>query len=266
MCLPLFLATRPGRPTGRSDFTSPDHPTIADAQALQLKPGTRIHTRLAGLFLFLPLLVRLRFDRIVQQAGYAGSKMVPAISALLSLLVLKLLDKERRSHIDDFNSDEALGLFAGLNILPKKSFITDYSYRTQRDNQQALLKGWAAKLSPLLFPNADSFSVDFHAIPYRGDEAILDNHWLPLRGKAGPSVLAFFAQERQHRTLCYANANFTRQTQQSALWEFISFWKSATGRFPKWLYFDSMKWSPMSRQKTCFSKLFLAPASAPVRH
>src|SRR5512135_2107374 len=56
--------------------------------------------------------------------------MIPAASALLSLLVLKLLDKERRSHIDDFNFDEALGLFAGLNVLPKKTFVTDYSYRT----------------------------------------------------------------------------------------------------------------------------------------
>jgi len=82
------------------------------------------------------LLVRLRFDDIVRAAGYPGSRMVPAFSALLSLLALKLLDKERRSHIEDFNCDEALGLFAGLNILPKKSFATDYSYRTQRTHQQ----------------------------------------------------------------------------------------------------------------------------------
>ena len=45
--------------------------------------------------------------------------MVPATSALLSLLVLKLLDKERRSHINDFNFDEAVGLFAGLNVPPR---------------------------------------------------------------------------------------------------------------------------------------------------
>jgi len=70
-------------------------------------------------FLFLPLLARLRFDRLVSQAGYPGSRMVPAVSALLSLLALKLLDKERRSHISDFDFDEALGLFAGLNVLPK---------------------------------------------------------------------------------------------------------------------------------------------------
>ena len=60
--------------------------------------------------------------------------MVPAANALMSLLALKLLDKERLSHIDDFNCDEALGLFAGLNILPKKSFATDYSYRTTGSN------------------------------------------------------------------------------------------------------------------------------------
>jgi hypothetical protein len=68
--------------------------------------------------------------------------MVPAPNALLSLLALKLLDKERRSHIDDFNCDEALGLFAGLNVLPKKSFATDYSYRVVRDRQLELLQGW----------------------------------------------------------------------------------------------------------------------------
>jgi hypothetical protein len=59
----------------------------------------------AGIFLFLPLLAQLRFDRLVQQAGYPGSHMVPAASALLGLLALKLLDKERRSHISDFNAD-----------------------------------------------------------------------------------------------------------------------------------------------------------------
>ena len=236
---PLFLETARGRPAGWNPLTDPVEPQVADVEALELTPGTRMRTRLAGLFLFLPFLARIRLDQIVNKAGYPGSKMVPATNALLSLLVPKLLDKERRSHIDDFNTDAALGLFAGLNILPKKSFIADYSYRTQRVQQLALLKGWVAKLSPILFPDADSFSVDFHAIPYRGEQAILDNHWLPLRGQAGPSVLTFFAQERQSRVLCYANANLTRQTQQGALWDFITFWKEVTGRFPKWLYFDS---------------------------
>ncbi len=204
-----------------------------------------MRSRLAGIFLFLPLLARLRFDRLVGRADYPGSKMVPATSALLSLLALKLLDKERRSHIDDFNCDEALGMFAGLNVLPKKSFATDYSYRTQRRHQQQLLRGWISALSPLLFPDANSFSLDFHAIPYRGDEAVLDTHYLPKRGKAGPSVLTLFAQEPKSQVLCYANANVTRSTQTGALTEFVEFWHELSGKYPLWLYFDS-KLAPYS--------------------
>lgn len=164
---------------------------------------------------------------------------MPALSALLSLLVLKLLDKERRRHIDDFNADEALGLFAGLNILPKKSFATDYSYRTHRPQQQALLAGWVTALAPLLFPQASAFSVDFHPIPYRGDPSSLERHYLPRQGKAGPSVLTFFALENDSRALCYANANLTRADQPGELLRFVDFWQDLTGSNPQWLYFDS---------------------------
>ena len=130
-----------------------------------LTPGRRLRTRVAGIFLFLPLLARVRFDQLVAQAEYPGSRMVPATSALLSLLALKLLDKERRSHISDFNFDEALGLFAGLNILPKTTFATDYSYRTQREHQHRLLAGWLTHVAPLLLPGASAFCLDFHPIP-----------------------------------------------------------------------------------------------------
>jgi hypothetical protein len=193
----------------------------------------------AGVFLFLPLLARLHSDTLAAQAGYPGSRMVPAGAALLSLLALKLLDKERRSHIGDFNFDEALGLFAGLNVLPKKSYATDYSYRTTRDHQRRLLAGWVAALAPLLSPEAEAFCLDFHPIPYRGDPEAVENHYLPLRGKAGPSILTFFAQEPKSRVLCYANANVTRADQPGELLRFIEFWHAVTGHDPQWLYFDS---------------------------
>jgi hypothetical protein len=206
---------------------------------MDLASGRRLRTRVAGIFLFLPLLARLGFDQIVQRAGYPGSKMVPATAALLSLLVLKLLGKERRSHISDFNFDEALGLFAGLNILPKATFATDYSFRTQRCHQQQLLSGWISALAPLLFPQGKIFALDFHAIPFRGDPAALDNHFLPRRGQAGPSVLSFFAQESESRVFCYANANLTRADQPGELMRFVEFWQGLTGHDPEWLYFDS---------------------------
>jgi len=165
--------------------------------------------------------------------------MIPAANALMSLLTLKLLDKERLSHIDDFNCDEALGLFAGLNILPKKSFASDYSYRTTRDQQLGLLGGWVKKLSPLLFPDAESFSLDFHPIGHRGEETDLENHYQPMRGQAGPSVLTFFAMEQKSQVFCYANANLTRSQQSGEVVRFIDYWRKLMGRNPQWLYFDS---------------------------
>ena len=191
------------------------------------------------MFFFLPLLARLHLDRIVDQAGYPGSKMIPASSAILSLLVLKLLDKERRSHMDDFNFDPALGLFAGLNILPKKSFATDYSYRTQREHQQTLLQGWVQGLWAVMFPEANTFSLDFHPIPYRGEPSGLERNYLPRRGIAGPSVLSFFAMEQKSRCLCYSNANLTRAEQNGELMRFVEFWHAITDTDPQWLYFDS---------------------------
>lgn len=216
-------------------------PKVADRRELVLSASNplRLRTRGAGLFLFLPLLARLGFHKLVQRADYPGTKMVPADSALLSLLALKLLDKERRSHIDDFNFDQALGLFAGLNVLPKKSFAADYSYRTQRVHQQQLLAGWVKQVSPLLLPEARSFSLDFHPIPYRGQEAVLENHYLPCRGQAGPSVQSFFAQEHENQVFCYANANLTRDEQADEVLRFVEFWHDLTGRDPEWLYFDS---------------------------
>ena len=165
--------------------------------------------------------------------------MVPPPAALLSLLTLKLLDKERRSHITDFDFDEALGLFAGLNVLPKKSYATDYSYRTTRSCQQTLLSQWVAALAPLLFSEAQEFCLDFHPIPSRGESDAFENHYLPTRGKAAPSIQSFFAYEPQSRVLCYSNANLTRADHAGELMRFVAFWHDLIDHDPQWLYFDS---------------------------
>ena len=94
-----------------------------------------------------------------------------------------------------------MGAFAGLNVLPKATFATDYSYRTVRENQQRLLAGWVSKLLPRLDPEPEAFSLDFHSVPHRGDDNGLENHYVPMRGKAIPSVLTFFAQAVKSRLL-----------------------------------------------------------------
>lgn len=101
----------------------------------------------------------------------------------------------------------------------------------------------------MLFPEANTFSLDFHPIPYRGDPAGLDRHYLPRRGVAGTSVQTFFALEQDSRCLCYANANLVRADQLGELMRFVEFWNAVTGSCPQWLYFDSklIDYAEMSR-------------------
>src|SRR5882724_567951 len=112
IALPLFQEPRVGRPS-HLDADSPPRPStpsVADVRTCSFQELTApLETRVAGLFAFWPLLAQLGFDDLVRQASYTGSGMVPATSGLLSLLARKLSDRERRSHISDFNVDEALG-------------------------------------------------------------------------------------------------------------------------------------------------------------
>jgi hypothetical protein len=109
---PLFIREGRGRPSSKlncGDQDGSELPAVADCRKLNLEPRRICYTRVAGIFLFLLLLARLRFDQLVIDTGYPSSEMISASSALLALLSLKLLDKERKSHIDDFNFDEVLG-------------------------------------------------------------------------------------------------------------------------------------------------------------
>ena len=50
------------------------------------------------MLLLVPDLVALDLPALVRQAGYPGTRVVPATSALLSLLALKLTRTRRVSH------------------------------------------------------------------------------------------------------------------------------------------------------------------------
>src|SRR5262249_45696296 len=65
---PLFLPDGRGRyprPDGGEDRQRPEVPEVADCRELNLVPGRTLRTRVAGAFLFLPLLTVLGFDHLV---------------------------------------------------------------------------------------------------------------------------------------------------------------------------------------------------------
>jgi transposase len=212
-------------------------PDIADVRTLSLEAGRRSSSQVAGLFLFLPMLLELDLPAAVIAAGLPGSEQIPPLQALLAILTRKLLGKRRVSHISDLCCDEGAGLFAGLNVLPKTTFATDYSYKTERAMAERLVAALIGK-TPLGDPPL-SFNLDFHAIPFRGAEPDLENHWVAMRNRALPSVIAFVAQVAGRRVICYATANLVREEADAMVPKFADYWREQTGHYPARLLFDS---------------------------
>ena len=128
----------------------------------------------------------------------------------MSFMALKLIGKERISHVVDLNFDYGLGAFAGLNVLPKVAAMTQYSYRNAHHLLVRLLKEWNGVLREKGYIQGRHINLDFHSIPHWGEESQLENHWVPTRGKAMKSVLCFFAQDLDTTYLCYSNGNLSR--------------------------------------------------------
>ncbi|MGH3569984.1 MAG: hypothetical protein ACRDRH_29030, partial [Pseudonocardia sp.] len=201
----------------------------------------RLDTSRAGLLLLIPDLVALDLPALIAKAGYPGTRVVPATSWLLSLLALKLTRTRRVSHVDDLLlTDPAAALFAGLGTLPKKSALTDYSYRTSHDNQRALLTALdTAMIAGGLATSEEAiFDLDFHAVMAWGEDPALDKHYVPTRSQRSRSVLTFFAQDSGTHNLVYANADLSKATQNREVIAFCDHWKQASGHDPRMLVMD----------------------------
>jgi hypothetical protein len=222
---------RPGR-------TGPQKADPADVRALDLSPR-RIRTQFGGLFLFLPYLVQIGFDRIIDAVELPGSKMIPAAHAMRALLALKLFGNARHSHVMSSVMDEGLALVAGLNVIPKRSFLTEYSCRIDPSCYPRLMRRWFDGVTKLGLQWGVSFNLDFHTIPFHGEEALVEKHYVTNRSRRQKGVLAFLAEDEERRVFCYANADVRKDDQDEEILRFVEFWKNRTGKLPEELVFDS---------------------------
>jgi hypothetical protein len=200
----------------------------------------RTHTTMAGLLLAIPDLVALDLPALASAAGYPGTRVIPAVSWLLSLLALKLTATRRVSHVDDLLLDPAPALLAGLAVLPKKTALTGYSYRLSHGHQQRLLAALDKQMiaSGLATPGEAIFDLDFHAVMHWGTDPALEKHYVPTRSQRARSVLTFFAQDTGTHNLVYANADLTKATQNREVIAFCDHWKAVSGHDPKMLIMD----------------------------
>ena len=222
----------------RPQQTRPTVEAVADVRSFSLAPRS-FETACGGLFLFVPDLVRLGLDGIVTAGHLPGSRMIPPAHALRAALALKLWSVERKSHIMSLVADEGLGLFAGLNSTPKKSYLSEYSSRIDHRRITALLAAWHERVAgDGLFPG-ESFNLDFHSVPYYGGDPVIERHYVSMRSRRQPSILVFLAQDADSRAFCYSNADLRKGEEADEILHFVAFWKRTNGKLPRHLVFDS---------------------------
>jgi transposase/IS30 family transposase len=222
----------------RPPATRPTTADVADVRQLDLTPR-QVHTKFGGLFLFVPFLAAIDFDKMLVEARLPGSKMIPAGYAIRSLLALKLFASGRHSHVMSYVLDEGLALFAGLNAIPKRAFLTEYSCRIDPRCYPRLMRLWFDAMGNLGLERGLSFDLDFHTIPFHGEDALVQKHYVSKRSRRQKGILAFVAQDASTQVFCYGNADVRKEDQNDEMLNFVQFWKQRTGHFPQELIFDS---------------------------
>jgi hypothetical protein len=222
----------------RPEVVKPIQADRADVRALSREPRT-IGTKFGGLFLFVPPLVEMGFNRVIGHCDLPGTKMVPAACAMRSLLALKLQGNRRHTQVMSAVLDEGLALFAGLNVIPKRSFLTEYSCRIPPACYPKLMRHWFDAMTRLGLEHGSSFDLDFHTIPFHGEDALVEKHYVSKRSRRQKGILAFLAQDGDQRFFCYANTDLRKEQQNDEILAFAKYWKRRTGQFPGELIFDS---------------------------
>jgi len=222
------------RPVG----VAPTTEAVADVRSFVLRTG-EFTTRLGGLFLFIPDMIRLNLDGLAKSAKLPGSRMIPAEHALRTSLALKLWSIERKSHVMALVADEGLAMFCGLNAVPKRSFLSEYSSRITPQKVSQLLSNWHTNLAGETILTGESINLDFHSVPYFGEDPVVESHYLSKRSRRQPSILTFLAQDADSQVFCYSNADIRKGEEAEEIFRFIKFWERRHGSLPQHLVFDS---------------------------
>ena len=216
----------------------PEAAAIANIKALDLSPRS-FRTRVGGLFLFVPLMKRINLRGVLGRVDLPASRMIPAEQAVRTLLAMKLAGKERKSHVMDLVFDDGIALFAGLNVVPKRSYLAGYSSRVDHRTNLELMGAWFEEMQRAGLKRGSSIDLDFHTVPANTGEEPLEKHYVSSRSRSQKGILVFLARDAEARVLCYANAGVTKADQAGEILRFVAFWHQHTGSLPRELVFDS---------------------------
>jgi transposase len=214
-------------------------PAKSETITIKEMVGKRFECDSGGVFLFAPFLEKLNIKKVIQSAGLPGTKVIGAMSYFLSFLALKLIGTERYAHMSDHAFDSGLGLFAGLNVLPKCTAMSTYSYALDELHLLRLQRAFVKEAQKLGLYDKNIINLDFHTIPHFGDESVLQEHWAGARNKRMKGALTLFAQDAASKLILYTASDIRRDESDEQILKFLSFWKKITRGVKPTFVFDS---------------------------
>ncbi len=204
-----------------------------------LKPFT-IDCPIAGVFFFIPYIIESGILDIVNQCQLPKSSVIDAKQASLSMLLLKLVGGERLSHISDYSHEPGLGLFAGLTVLPKSTYMLTYSCRTSeqmlQELQEKLLKKFTNTYSD--FYRSNFVNLDFHSIPHYGTESQMEQVWCGAKHQVLKGANTILAQDSESNVILYTKADILRKNETKEIKIFVDYWKKIKNTLEETLVFD----------------------------
>ena len=194
----------------------------------------------AGIYFFLPYIIESGIVEIVQKCKLPKSSIIGSVQACLSMLLLKLIGNERLSQMEAYDHESGLGIFAGLNVLPKSNYMSTYSYRTSEAMvnrlQQEIVTRFV-ELQPELY-NGDYINLDFHSISLFEDKSQMEKVWCGAKNKAIKGANTVFAQDSKSNLILYTRADILRSEECSEVLKFVDYWKKIKGQVNETLVFD----------------------------
>ena len=198
----------------------------------------RFTSKGVGVLCFLPLIKAYGIDTAIEESSYPGTRQIPRLNSILAFLALKLSNVKRYGQDDGWCMDRGLGMFAGLNVLPKTTWNSAYSAAIERKDNVAFLKS----LNQIFAEHellSDTANLDFTAIPYWGNGDPFENNWSGKRSKALISIQAALAQDPDTGILCYGDTTVKHDNQDNVILEFLDFYWEGTKQEVNYVVFDS---------------------------
>ncbi len=193
-----------------------------------------------GLFFFLPYIIESGILEIVTQCQLPESSRIGSTQACLSMLLLKLIGRERLSHIGLYDQEPGFGIFTGLTRLPKPTYMSTYSCRCSETQvmelQHQMLRMFKQRYSE--FSRSEFINLDFHSIPHYGDESEMEKMWCGARGKAMKGANTVFAPDSQSNAIVYTRADILRSEEADEIRKCVNYWRHIQGNVDETLVFD----------------------------